>query len=364
MSAADLGAMIARGGIPILLSAVVDDGLFFPGSTRGFDTGRLGNVFRQPLAIDAVNFLIVAKYTNGNLSPIEGAGTFNLGGQIHCRFRMGSFDLSSAFVPIWNYGTVLQDGIEDASPEMQSVNYIVGADSLTILSFNHFRWRLPRPLYVPPGDCLAPTISWPTMPNTLARYPTLSNGLNYVNVHISYAARRLPASMAAPREIDVPYVGLFEPAYVQDGINGTVGQTASSSAADLGNPFERPLCVQRFLGRINRVGNNSSSEAHYIIDSSIPPEAIGAVNIEAAAPFKLITVGMQDSQGYAIVRQDISWRHVFDVNRRAWTFVRNLAAKEWYSVQLRGLGVRGGDVDENDYYQPQISMVGWRREAL
>lgn len=305
-----------KGGVPILLSSSVT---LSEGETKSPDLGRLQNIFRSPMVIDEIRFMLTA--------TIASTEVHNFGGSVRARFKMGRIDLSDQFVPIWLHGPILEDAFLNIEGNIILVPPLNPGEEHVV---GHFRWVLPRPLFVPVGNVLAPTFS---------RQHDFRGGT--VNVDVVYCCRRLPAGTPTPNEIDVPFIGVFVAPEMTAGDSGV----ALSTARDLFNPFTRELYVQRFLGRVQqRTAGNPNLDRIFDGTTSLGGNT---------------TIRIQDSKGYNITRDFVPWTHVFDVNRRAWTFRRSLAPKEWYAVQIL-VPLADRDV----YFQPQISMVGWRKEVM
>ena len=163
---------------------------------------------------------------------------------------------------------------------------------------------------------------------------------------MAYVARRLPPRLGLPTNIEVPFLARFIPPEVTFG--GV--PVAQSGAKDLYNPFFTDMYVQRFIARVNRRDFTGGNTRVY---DGFP----GGPGAGGAGPF--IEMKMQDSHGYNVVRDFTPLNHVFDANRRVWTFQKVLGPKEWYTIQLRNIATV-----VNQFEQPQIIMAGWRKEAL
>lgn len=311
------------GGIPFFAAADVT--LNAGGTAPPFDSRRLGNPYRQAMVIDEIHFQIKTVATpGGDTQPPAGA---NMGGSVRARFKLGRVEVSHDFVPIWNYGTLWNDENSESFGFIEGL--LAGGGSVISSRLNYYRWILPKPLYIPAGNILQPSIS--RQQDGLA-FPT--------NVWVGYGCRRL-GPHTPPAELDVPYVATFLPGEIAE---GSSPNTFQSSENDLVNPFLSDLKVQRFTGRVQ------SRTATTGVTSAIVDDAGSEV-----------TLVMKDSYGTNIIRDFTSWNHVFDRNRRAWTFNRILKAKERYNVSLANVAT---GASPTNFYSPMIAMIGTRRERM
>jgi len=292
-------------GAPLLLGTSVT--LTAPGETAIPKVAHLQNPFRTSTLIDEVRFTIKSMVTS---EPATG-----MGGIIHAKFALGRIALSEKFVPIWNYGTLFTTHLENEVAQQEG-------QFATYCTFSHYRWILPKPLFVPEGNQLVPTF---------LRDPTMGTDAGTVTVNVAYAGRALQPGARIPTKLNVPFVGYFE--------HPSTSEYSQSDAKDLYNPFQVPLRIQRLVGRV-LTGTFDGVTAGVI--SPIAPQ------------LKII-----DSNGYSIVDNSSAnytpFNAIFDAQRRAWTYNRALKAKEWITVQSRFPG--GATV------RLQISAVGYREEV-
>lgn len=313
------------GGIPFFAAASVSLG---PGQTAPpFSSRQLGNPYRQAMVIDEIHFQITLLATEG--VPLT---RFNLGGSVRARFKLGRVEVSNEFIPIWNYGTRWDDdgGSGAFGEEFQSAAGQTMGGVLTVSnSVNYYRWILPKPLYIPAGNILQPSIS--REQDALAQT---------ANVWVGYGCRRL-APHKPPTEFDVPYVAQF---ITDPVLEGSSPSTFQSSEKDLVNIFQQDVRVQRFTGRVQK-------QLVVATVTELLQDDLGSS----------VTLVMKDSTGVNIIRDFTPWNHVFDRNRRAWTFNRILKGKERYNVSLAN--VSAGNT-AGQFHTPMIAMIGTRREQM
>lgn len=293
---------------PVLLygSTTIGDGL----TTPPIDTSAMSTQFRKPILIDEIRFRATS-HTNR-----IAARAANLGGAVRAKLDLGGLDLTNGFVPIWNFGTAMN---------MELISENVG--SLDNYSYSHFRWKLPRPLYVQNGQQLV-TQFYRTTETTNS--PSGSQG-----VAVAYAGRYVAPGQEVPREIAVPYVTSF----VTD-----IGATyAKSRELELVNPFDVDLHVQRMIGRLQ-----------YTFAGSLIEVVSFDTDLTGNGPF----ISILDSLGRQIAGNPMipmDWSQAFSFNRRAWTFNHVLAPKERYNIEIMNIPT---DV------RAMVSIVGWRMEKL
>jgi hypothetical protein len=266
------------------------------------DTAELGYQFRQPIWIDEVNFVC--------RSPISVAGP--LGFSIRCKLNLGRIAITSTrdggnFVPLWGFGTRQQAlGIVDQAYDTNGGT-----------TWSSFKWRLPKPLYVPAGQVLS------------ASFFRTADGQGVgALVGISYLGRTVEPGTPLPKKAAVPFVSLYEPP--------AGAATAISSELDLVNPFLVPLHVQRFVMRVL--------------------ETSGVQKYEDAFSGAARVITMKDSSGYDVIGDATPMLEVAFGPRRAWTFDRMLQPKERFVV--------GYANNSAAVVSPTISMVGWREEVM
>lgn len=299
---------------PILLSGQVS---INPGQTVSAPTQDLTSPFREAIWVDSIHWTAFGRPG----SPVQ-VLPWNWGGTIRTRLVLGRTELTrnrnNAFVPIWNFGPQVNDNSASLQFDRES------ADPSVAASF--YKWKLPRPLYVPPGMSLQSEFS-----------RTADGGPNGVVVSVGYAGRYVDPSLPTLHEIDVPLVCFAEAA-------GTLASFMSNEN-DFVNPYLTTYFTQRFILRAQETRDVGSG-----------PYLSEATNLNTVAQVKV-----QDTYGVNIVRDFLDWNTgvVFDANRRAWTFNKTLEPKERYNVQFRppvGSATFGADL--------MLSLVGWRKEAF
>lgn len=179
------------------------------------DPTKLQNPFKTAMLLDEIRFFLPSLYAPSPQIPV------NLRLSIQVDFRLGRVPLTNGPVSISCFAPNKND--------QTRFSYAAGA-------LTPYVWRLPRPLYLLPEEYLIPRVYHnPIFGTTGAR-----------DLEIMYVGRSLPADYPRPQVRHHPYVAqapLLTAALPSSG--DTLVQT---SEADLVNPFDVPLKVQRFVG--------------------------------------------------------------------------------------------------------------------
>ena len=231
---------------------------------------------------------------------------------IRAQFRLGRVPLTNGFVPIGCFGKSLLPG--DAT---------------------QFTWKLPRPMYIPPGEFLAAQFQYAS--DVVAAFPSASPV-----VQVLYCGRSLASDFPRPAEIDVPWVAAFIPPPRASGVADYIDVSTES---DLVNPFDVPVKVQRFIG-------------FFFGSASSVKEAVGFADLTGAA---YMTVRAADSRGRIMVRDSTPFSHLFSHIDKSWDVNTVLEPHGFYLFQL--------DRAYSTYtalskLQACISMVGSRKVQL
>jgi hypothetical protein len=301
---------------PILLSAVANG--VVPGTEVQLNPQLLRNPFNTPMLINEVR-----------VSVEQGSVT---GGSVHVELKLGRTPLTKGFVPAWLLGKMLN------SIEMNNA-------ALT----NTYTWRFPKPLFVPAAELLSASIRYRN--DLFGTLPPVPAGI--VNsVRVDYAGRTLPGNTAVPPILQVPFVAAYIAPPVSVGVGAVVAYLNESTEVDLCNPFNGPLYVQRFLGRL--MVNNAGAD----IDAGVAGALV--TNKYDVWEHELL-VRMTSSEGKITVRDEVPFGHLFSAVDRAWTVGDTLIRpKAFYRVTLRtgNLAAMGGGAPY--VCVPMVSMVGWR----
>lgn len=259
------------------------------------DTTRLQNPFRTAMWIDEIRFNFSSDTASAVL-PLQARG-------VRVGLHLGRMPLTNNPVSIDAFGRVLT--------QRTPIN----------------TWRLPKPLYVPSGETIVPRI-WNTSLSPID-----------ATIEIVYVGRSIPKGEQEPKSIFVPYVAAYNAPIVNVGDPYSVVQ---STEADLVNPFNETLHVQRFVG------------AYF---------AAGGLSLPGQNIYNNTLIRAVDSEGTIMVKDATIFSSLFNFSTQVWNVNTRLKPKGFYLFEvardLSAIPFVGADPT-----YPIISMVGYREVAL
>lgn len=311
-------------GMPLLFSGSVT---LSAGGTLAVDMKESASKSRLPVLIDEIRFLVRSPV------PLNDTSKYDLGPYWRAEIDLAGRALTDGYIPIWSF-----------SPQIQTQEFIGGLKgsangvSTNAPVYSIYRWRFPRPLYVPSSATLI------TRMHRSADYDSIVTDLDptaSATAVVTYAARALPADFQVPKTIDVPYCS-----------NWIATSTLSPDNA-LRNVFRTPLHIERFIGHISASDTVAG-------DSSIRDENRVAPHNQFASGWSAATrrnnIQMKLSSGFAITPDPTPFYRVFDPQTSCFPAKLTLNHQERVHVRLF-------DAPSNTY-RPHISMVGYREERI
>lgn len=326
---------------PILLSGQVT---LAPGGSAELPQERMINPLNTAMLIDEIRF---------RTPPIYESGTGYLFGShlaIRCGLRMGRIDLTNGYIPVANFGKVTLEET-NAGIVVSGQGRTIGAPQAFITA--RHTWKLPKPLYVPRGEYLVPRMYYdPVYNNTL--FPgTVAPS---ITVDVSYAGRSLPPDFPVPKSIAMPWVTSFliRPLAITSGNT----QTSVSNQANLVNPFDKPMFIQRFIGRSLLFGGAANGSLPF------QPVELANATIDGSEQAYLCTsVRAVDSLNNILVRDPTPFTHLFQYMDRSWTVNSQLPAQGFYIMTVEQQ-YNKTSAPTTAYLAHAISMVGYREVEL
>lgn len=312
-------------GTPISLTA---SGTIKNGSVGGVNADALVSPYGLPMEIHEIKWMLSAP-TN----VVIGAG-------MGCNLELGDFKITNGYVPINAFCRsilVTPFGGDFVDFSMSTFN---GEEIPTVPSFASFVWRLQRPIFVPAGSVLLPKFQHQNLiPDD-------------ISIQITYSGVTLPATYR-PKKLVLPWVAYW----TADGVVYNAASVQLSLENDLVNPWDEPLHVQRFVGRINYSGNISS----------VPPSERFTMGLNATGNGlaemigKYFTLQMTHSSGANIIQSPTKFESVFYSSRRAWDINVTIPPKSYFIVQMSKIAdaIASGSTAALRF-QPIIGMVGFR----
>lgn len=187
-------------------------------------------------------------------------------------------------------------------------------------------WTFLKPLYLPPGEELTIKV--------LGGYDSSDSGANAQVWSVKAAGRRLFEDDPIPDVLHIPWVSSF----ISKANNGLGTHFTNTTPADLVNPFNETLHVQRFVGLHNMT---------YLL----PARAMRSTTIQAA-----------DSFGNILIRDPTSFTSIFTPLHLSWTVHATLQPKGFYLFSvLEDYAAYSGAFTS---VQWGLSLVGYRQVAL
>ncbi len=287
-------------GQPLLVTAT---GTVTPRSTGGVNAIALKNSSNAPIEIHRIAFTISA--------TSDAASQFNPQ-NLGVKLDLGSIALTNGFVPAANFGP---RQIVEAS----------GATDTGIYT-SQVIWKLGRPLFIPPGGALVPT------------FEHRARGIISMDVRADYSGQKMPVGYK-PKKVFLPYVS----SYVSSVFDASESGSDMSSETDILNPFNEPIFIERFVGRVSVFTNESQVD----LDNLVLP--IGSY-----------TIRMVDSRGHRIVRDPAVFGQVFWNPLRTWELGGKVQLDSGAHVIVELFKTSLGLTENTVFTQAAVSLVGWR----
>lgn len=313
------------------------------GSMGLADSTLLENPFSSPMLLDEIRFrLPPTEAYNNSGTTTDGADWSRL----RIELKLGNVPLTNGFVPLSLLGKVLSDGV--AGGAFSTSPYAVLTESASSSGgATCFTWKLPRSLFIPARDFLRVTAYFQTH-----SAPTAGTAVSTRTVTIMYACRPLPKNAPTPRRLCFPWVTFFQPADLT--CPGAADTFDQSTPADLFNPFDQDLHVQRFVGRV--MGQSTWGDVN-------TNAGLASANVDFANG--QITYGTlisaQDSFNNILIRDRTPFSHVFNFLDRSWTVNCMLPPKGFYLFNVDRLWAGYPNPGYTNFVgSVGLSMVGWR----
>ena len=284
------------------------------------DTTRLENPFQAPMWLDEIRFRLPTNFGKSWSS-------------FRVELKLGEIPLTKGFVPISLFGKALNDSRRGGE-----------------LDFNRgipdsFTWKLPKPLFIPSRELLRPTMYFDSYSDEFGN-PGESG-----TVTIAYACRPLARGTPTPKTLQVPWVTYYKPDFMT--VPGAVEKTDQSTPADLYNPWDQDLHVQRFVGRLMCQDRKGENDNNMGLASAI-------INLDTGLPTYGTFVSAQDSFNNILIRDNTPFAHVFDFVDRAWTMNCVLPPKGFYLFTVDRLWSGYENQEGPITATVGIGMTGWR----
>ena len=307
--------------------------MIFPAILQGQIATQAANIIGSPtdfrglqnrtdkrLRIDEIRFQIVRadRVGVGRLTPTaDGAFTSRI------QLRIGNTPITADLVPVPSMTWPIDHFIEDAN----------GLTGFTSVQQGYYL-RFSKPVHIEPGEAIM--VRW---------------------LHTATTAQRLTVT-AICREANpadgqgfIPWITKWIPTVHTDGTGNFIDE---STPADLVNPFDDTILVERLIGRL-WWGSMASGNLREIGKENPP-----AIDQQPILPFDTFRVKAEDHEGTQIVRDATPFGVVFEFIRKSWAVNATLAPKGFYRVTLEArLATQVVDGTPQPI-TPFIGMLGYR----
>jgi hypothetical protein len=329
-------------GTPCVLSAAVE----IPETTTGNRTPVvIPDVERLQVPFDVGGFWldeILIQTTEQNSDPADPASTH---AKLFVRLTLDGKEITRDFVPAWLFAPVQDVLVEHMS---NATDWFTAGD--TGITNTAIRWRLPKPLFLKPGQTLIPQFQ--------GRSPDDNAGVFVLDpgclVDIGYLGRTVPIGTPLPSKVCLPYVshaGLVQP---------TSGQAASQIfTEEFRNWFSTDLYVQRFVMRHGVASGQVGDQ------TEIDEYATGSAFALASLPYtdSVMSVDILAPNGFKCLENYPQAVEAFWHSRHHWTHGTILKPGATFRITLAQTATLTSFQDVNGVARA-ISMVGYREEVL
>jgi len=290
--------------VPIVLSGYIPGINAF--QTLGIDQSRLQAQYPGGAFIDQVRFKVPD-------------GIYIL--DLQAELKINDIPITRNFVPMSAFG--------------KSHTYEDNRTSPTTMVFN---WKLKKPLYLRSGEVLTvsiqnASIDFDTAISEMIEVTYIGRGI----MNKDYENAIIDGQVKTYRPWVTAFIGVRREL-------GTSDFTDRSTETDLKNPFDVPMLVEHFVGRMS-------------IDGMDPNYQGGTSGIGSDAYLGYTFCRMWDSASKIIVRDPTPFGHLFHMSNKIWTVNSILPPKGFYIIDL---DEQVSVVDDADFMTPIVSMVGYR----
>lgn len=339
-------SVIAAKGAPIAFTASVT-GLNVD-QTLNFDSGALTPNFRQPYLVDEIRMLVVAP--PAVTPPSNGSG---FGCVVNFLFETGHYRFSKVPVPAALFAPRMGNTVENIGAAGRvGVDECLQIDALGLGNYyNVYRWVLPKPLLLGPGDSVQAQVS-----------RDLSMGEEFLacDASICVVGRMLPPGFRMPPTCYVPWVGVYSNTQITPS-----GIKEVATTDEFKNQWvDKNWWVQRLVARSCYQLIAAGATTALIMGGVGAGDPV-TPNVPPPDPFAPPrtpewSVKLYDSNSYAIIPIFTPIGAVApQFETSAWTFSRNVGPSEQLDLT--------NQYDfRNGFYtnKTMVGMIGYREEAL
>lgn len=285
----------------------------------------LQNPLGGPMEIHEIRFKITADLPYSVLdvtNPVTG----DMGALIGVKMDLGTIEITNGFVPAWALG---MDEDQYASVQVREIP----PSGELIRDSSYYRWRLPKPLYVPAGTTVVPQFQH----RGFSSVP--------VQIGIGYSGRALPGNAPPPSTNFVPWITSYYSKAFE--LRTAQSDFDQSAATDLFNKWDQPVMLQR-------LGIHCP-----IIDLAAGSWYEWTINVGSF--YDYIQARIVDSGGLPIVRKYTPLGQIVNAMNRTWEMSgAAMPPGTFWNVFLR-CDPTFDDPGKTLIAQPQMALTGYRK---
>ena len=312
-------------GPPIILSTFVNVG---PGSSHSImDMGQLVAPHREPLRVSEIRF-----YTGipaGVTPQVTTNAYVNPGSEVRATIHVGQYQITDD-IPVWALGP-------QCDTDMEVIQSVTGC----------YRWRLVKPLYVPPGMGFRVSVRRVVLPGT-------GTGTYSGNLPVWCSIVAQTVEGALPKTMEVPFAASYAPTPVA----ANAPTKFTSGPQDLLNTTLNPLELKYAVGRLGLFYNSGLAAPGPVIEVWDVNDA----GIDVQAPCTMAC------RGYKIIPANTEFNSAFDYARRTlrlYDFMLDPGDRFLFSMDYP-VGIPADWLGTHGQYSwsPNITLVGSRKESV
>lgn len=292
-------------GAPILVSA---DVALAPGATGAPNLSDLSFGSRYAVMVDEIHFRISSLSKQVPLVP--GGFLQDLRGNIRVQLKIGRFDITDGFTPLWSLGRVNSNDIyyQDVSADVAS---LVGGQTRAITACV---WRLPVPLYLPPSALIQPTFQYAT-----GSAGTIGVTLPTANINIAVAGRAIIPGQPVPARWPIPFSLFYE---------ANPAPYAVNPGSQLVNASRHDMHLQRLTLRV-------WDQRNVVATPTIQYGAdwLGVTGNEPAST--ALQYRIRDRLGTSVTKDFVPGPLLVDLNSRSWFMDTILPPDDYLRVEVQ-----------------------------
>ena len=309
-----------------------------PNSTGSPNTLSLKNQTGLPIEIDEIHFRI---HLSVPMAVMAAGGIYVFAQHlVEANFTLGNLPLTNGFLPV---ALLCREAAPVATFQFDMSQPLAGNDDQVACT----RWKLPRPLWLAPGETLLPVF----------RHPGLV--AQNVDLTVTYVCRTVSGSRS-PDRIAVPYATAFMSDTFP--LDGTFAEQTSDER-DLANPFDVPLNVEHFvvssLFYAQLFGAPGPMYGDFRGASQIQSlMAIGVLPVPQTDEF---LVRIVDSRGVPMIRE---YSRIFCIADQVYGTIDLPHVLDSHGYYRLSLQTAGAVIAARFWKQLRFSMIGWRQEDV